>query len=89
MDLAVTEDRMPAKFQFALLMLAMTNLAWAQQLPTFTQLDADDDGFVTRREAQAHSAVSAEFDSIDHNRDGRLDEAEYGRWRAMQENRDD
>lgn len=52
--------------------------------PPFDALDADGDGRITRAEAEADPRVSEQFDDIDTNLDGTLDEAEYARWRASQ-----
>jgi hypothetical protein len=38
--------------------------------------DADNDGVVTRQEAQAFPRLSADFDAADTNKDGKLDVAE-------------
>jgi len=54
----------------------------AQGAPPFDALDADGDGRITRAEADVEPRVSEEFDAIDTNLDGTLDEAEYARWRA-------
>lgn len=43
----------------------------------FRKLDADRDGFVSRREAAAQPEVAANFDRADRNRDGRLDLEEF------------
>jgi EF hand len=40
------------------------------------KLDADGDGFVSREEAQASKHVSARFNAVDTDRDGRLSAAE-------------
>ena len=39
-------------------------------------MDANDDGVVSRDEAQAFPRLAAEFDSVDSNKDGQLDQAE-------------
>ncbi|VXB39955.1 conserved exported hypothetical protein [Luteimonas sp. 9C] len=52
----------------------------AQYRIDFTALDADGDGYVDRTEAKAHSALDAEFNAIDSNRDGRLSREELAGW---------
>ena len=46
-------------------------------------MDANQDGFVTREEAQSHPMLSAQFDAADANKDGRLDAAEMDAHRAV------
>lgn len=45
--------------------------------PDFSMLDTDGDAIVSRTEAKASHTVIAQFDQIDTNRDGSLDEQEY------------
>ena len=54
--------------------------ALAQAQSGFTNVDADHDGKVTMTEAAAQypSLTQAQFDQADTNKDGSLDEAEYG-----------
>jgi hypothetical protein len=51
--------------------------------PGRSPMDADQDGFVTREEAQSHPMLSAQFDAADTNKDGRLDAAEMDAHRAV------
>lgn len=44
--------------------------------PGHGPMDADNDGIVTRQEAQAYPRLSADFDAADANKDGKLDAAE-------------
>ena len=46
-------------------------------------MDANNDGFVTREEAQSYPMLSAQFDAADANQDGRLDMAEMDAHRAV------
>jgi Ca2+-binding EF-hand superfamily protein len=46
-------------------------------LGTFQEMDADHDGAISREEA-GNSKLSSLFDSADDDRDGLLDEEEYG-----------
>ena len=58
-------------------------------------MDANKDGFVTREEAQSFPMLSAQFDAVDTNKDGKLDTAEmdahrqamHGQMRAHGEER--
>lgn len=46
-------------------------------------MDANQDGFVTREEAQSYPMLSAQFDAADTNQDGKLDAAEMDAHRAV------
>ena len=48
----------------------------AAGMPGRHQVDVDNDGIVTREEAQASPRLSADFDAADANKDGKLDTAE-------------
>ena len=43
----------------------------------FRKLDADKDGFLSRREAAAQPEVAANFDEADRNHDGKLGPEEF------------
>ena len=43
----------------------------------FAQLDADQDGFVTKAEAAKIPGVAQRFDRFDANKDGKLDRNEF------------
>ena len=45
----------------------------------FRKLDADKDGFLSRREAAAQPEVAANFDEADRNHDGKLDMHDAGK----------
>ncbi len=49
---------------------------------SFDALDANGDGFIDRKEASAHPALSAEFGAVDADRDGRLGRDELHGWLA-------
>jgi Ca2+-binding EF-hand superfamily protein len=44
--------------------------------PGHPQIDANNDGIVTREEAKAFPRLTADFDAADANKDGQLDTAE-------------
>jgi hypothetical protein len=44
---------------------------------TFESLDRDRDGFISRREAEAHAELAQAFDRLDADRDGRLTPGEF------------
>jgi hypothetical protein len=60
--------------------LLVTSLAQAGNAPSpgkgGTPMDADNDGFVTRDEAKDYPMLTAQFDTADANKDGKLDTAE-------------
>ena len=43
----------------------------------FRTLDTDGNGWISRTEAAAHPVVAANFDKVDHDRDGRLSRDEF------------
>ncbi|MDH5648307.1 MAG: EF-hand domain-containing protein [Gammaproteobacteria bacterium] len=50
--------------------------------PAFRDLDTDKDGFINSKEATAWSDLSAVFEHIDMNEDGKLDSTEYAALQA-------
>src|SRR5690554_8184836 len=46
----------------------------------FEALDADGDGFISRREAAAHDTLSQEFNGVDVDGDGQLSREELRGW---------
>jgi len=44
---------------------------------SFAQIDADQDGTISKQEASSFSSVEVIFDSADSNKDGALDSTEY------------
>jgi hypothetical protein len=48
-----------------------------QALPSFTTLDANHDGSVSKTEAQGSSAVIAQWSKLDVDKNGSLSSAEY------------
>ena len=46
----------------------------------FDALDADGDGFISRREAAAHDTLSQEFNGVDVDGDGQLSREELRGW---------
>jgi hypothetical protein len=65
--------------------LAMAAAATAQEaghgaeLPPFSSLDADANGYITESEASQTPAVTEVFAELDANKDEQLDEQEYGK----------
>lgn len=51
-----------------------------QAAATITDLDTDRDGLVSKREAAKNKDLNKKFSSLDSNRDGRLDSAEFARF---------
>ena len=43
----------------------------------FTKLDSDKDGMVSKKEASKNKDLSAKWDTLDTNKDGKLDQAEF------------
>jgi Ca2+-binding EF-hand superfamily protein len=44
---------------------------------SFSQIDTDQDGRITKQEASSFSAVEVVFDDVDANKDGALDAEEF------------
>lgn len=51
-------------------------------IATFNSLDADRDGYLSREEARASSALAKQFDALDNNRDGKVSLHELTGWRS-------
>ena len=49
---------------------------------TFTQLDSDKDGALTRAEARILPNLTQKWDTADANRDGTVDKAEFSKFEA-------
>ena len=43
----------------------------------FTKLDADKDGMVSKKEASKNKDITAKWDTLDTNKDGKLDQGEF------------
>ena len=43
----------------------------------FTKLDTDKDGMVSKKEASKNKALTAKWDTLDSNKDGKLDQGEF------------
>jgi len=43
----------------------------------FTKLDADKDGMVSKKEASKNKDLTAKWDTLDANKDGKLDQGEF------------
>ncbi|MCG6864243.1 MAG: hypothetical protein LJE58_02320 [Thiogranum sp.] len=61
---------------FALGMSAATAMA-AEHTVSFSELDVNRDGAITRKEAASFAALEKAFDTADANNNGLLDPAEY------------
>ena len=44
---------------------------------SFTQIDTDQDGMISKQEASSFSSVELMFDGADSNQDGALDSSEF------------
>jgi hypothetical protein len=54
---------------------------------TFKDLDLDHDRYLSSSEAASDTALSSDFVKYDTNRDGKLSESEYARYRAQMASR--
>lgn len=48
----------------------------------FTKLDADKDGMVSKKEASKNKDLAAKWDTLDTNKDGKLDQGEFSAFEA-------
>ena len=48
----------------------------------FAKLDADKDGMVSKKEAAKDKSVTAKWDTLDANKDGKLDPGEFAAFEA-------
>ena len=68
---------------FAGLAFAQTSTPPAATAPAsgsgdvFTKLDADKDGMVSKKEASKNKDITAKWDTLDTNKDGKLDQGEF------------
>ena len=46
----------------------------------FTTLDKDSDGSLTKTEAEKNKELAAQWDTLDANKDGKLDQAEFAKF---------
>ena len=64
---------------FAALLLPLFSVH-AELLPAremFVQMDQNNDGFINRKEINKQSMLAMEFDNVDKNKDGNLDNKEF------------
>lgn len=64
------------------LLFAGTGTAYAGDCVSFSALDRNQDGAISKQEATAIPRLSARWDILDSNSDGRIDEAEFARYRG-------
>jgi len=64
---------------FVIVTLFSVASVWAAEPPplTFEELDKNNDGYISQKEATARKDMSDKGKSADKNADGRLDSAEY------------
>lgn len=62
----------------AAVMLSTTVFAASEAgVPTFEFLDADQDGYISSKEAATYEDLASVFEKVDVNKDGKLDQTEY------------
>ena len=57
--------------------LGISVAAFASSAETFSSLDSDKDGFISRNEAESDNALSANFQKLDVDGDGQLAWGEF------------
>lgn len=64
--------------------LGMAGAAFANNEPaSFSSLDTNSDGMLTRAEVPADHKLAQDFATADSNGDGNLSQAEYDAWTSM------
>jgi len=48
----------------------------------FTKLDSDKDGMVSKKEASKNKELTSKWDTLDTNKDGKLDQGEFAAFEA-------
>lgn len=56
----------------------------SKQQPSFSQLDTNQDGYISQAEAQAFKPLALHFRMLDKNKDGRVDPTEFAHFQSMQ-----
>lgn len=73
---------MKSKFLIALSMLTLTAPAFAEgpgSPASFGDLDANQDGVISRTEAGQDESLAGTFEIADMNKDGNIDQAEFAK----------
>ncbi|RRQ21498.1 EH domain-containing protein [Thiohalobacter thiocyanaticus] len=52
-------------------------IAGEQQDELFKMLDTNQDGYISAEEAQAHGDLTSQWNSVDQNSDGQIDQSEF------------
>ena len=70
-------------FAIAALLLPLPYMAVTASpkvMPLFDVVDRNGDGYLDGKEVRQVAGLPAQFEKMDHNRDGRLDRVEFARW---------
>lgn len=74
---------MTRKLAFAVLVSAVTGTVWAGgESSVYQQLDVDEDGYISPKEGGAIQGLVENWEEVDMNQDGRLDQVEFARFEA-------
>lgn len=50
---------------------------WAGRQPTFSELDKDQDSYISKEEAKSWKTLNSKFDEVDKNGDQKIDRSEF------------
>lgn len=63
-------------------MMSVTTLACAGDPPSYSELDENSDGTISKQEAKAHDKLARQFDQVDTDADGVLGWSEFSRFES-------
>lgn len=55
-----------------------------QEQQTYSTLDSNGDGYISKSEAQANPSLASKFDIVDSDQDKQLDEGEFARFEMIE-----
>lgn len=75
---------MSTKLTFTALLLLASGVAVAADINMYSDLDINQDGAISKKEAVALPGLSKSWVELDQNADGMLDQAEFAKFEAVE-----